>query len=307
MSRAERTSASSGNVSLGRDLDHRRFTVDGCPSRESPFALELSPRKRLPSAEGAQCGRRPPPEGAGAVTVSESGQFERREGKGNLCKQCQLKVTELKRQALSLADPGSLKDPGFATFLFDKLQAPEGFTGRHEDAARCQACATPPHQLRQRALQMVVALADDVPDLPPFSGLPGAAHGVLALPSAHDWPPPKAGTVLPAGDRCRGPGWRPGGIEGPKSAVLGSVTIQARQHLEGMWNISRVNNFLPQPGPSQGLTVEVGRESMCPEVISINGPVAPALLRSPPLRERTTPTPQTSTPSTSAAASFFIR
>ncbi|XP_048831159.1 kinesin-like protein KIF26A isoform X1 [Brienomyrus brachyistius] len=302
MSRADRTS-----VSRGRDLDHRRFTVDGCPSRESPFSLELSPRKRLPSAEGAQCSRRPPPEGAGAVTVSESGQFERRGGKGSLCKQCQLKVTELKRQALSLADPGSLKDPGFATFLFEKLQAPESFAGRHEDTARCQACATPPHQLRQQALQMVVALADDVPDLPPFSGLPGATHGVLALSSPHNWPPPKAGTVLPAGDRCRGPGWRPGGIDGPKSAVLGSVTIQARQHLEGMWNISRVNNFLPQPGPSRGLAVEVARERTGPEVIGINGPVSPALLQSSPLREQTAPTPQGSTPSTSAAASFFIR
>ncbi|KAG5857652.1 hypothetical protein ANANG_G00021690 [Anguilla anguilla] len=109
MFRPERTNLNLGDATRGRDPDHRRFTVEGCPGRESPFSLELNPRKRLHSAEEALCGSRPPPEGAGSVTISESGHFERRDLKGNLCKQCQMKVAELKRQALALTDPGSLK------------------------------------------------------------------------------------------------------------------------------------------------------------------------------------------------------
>lgn len=80
--------------------------VEGCPSGESPFPLDLNTRKILHSSEYARCNSRPPPEGAGSVTVSES---ERRDGKGSFCQQCQINVTELKRQALALADPSSLK------------------------------------------------------------------------------------------------------------------------------------------------------------------------------------------------------
>ncbi|KPP64119.1 hypothetical protein Z043_117575 [Scleropages formosus] len=105
----DRTSSARGSAAPGRDPEHRRFTVEGCPTRESPLALELSPRKRLHSAGEAQCSSRPPPEGAGSVSVSEPGHLERREGKVNPCRQCLLKVGELKRQALALADPGSLK------------------------------------------------------------------------------------------------------------------------------------------------------------------------------------------------------
>lgn len=80
--------------------------VEGCPSGESPFPVDLSPRKLLHLAKDARCSSRPPPEGAGSVTVSES---ERRDGKGSFCQQCQMNVTELKRQALALTDPSSLK------------------------------------------------------------------------------------------------------------------------------------------------------------------------------------------------------
>lgn len=73
--------------------------VEGCPSGESP----ATPRKRLHSAEDARCSSRPPPEGAGSVSISES------EEKGGFCQQCQQKVTELKKQALALADQNSLK------------------------------------------------------------------------------------------------------------------------------------------------------------------------------------------------------
>lgn len=73
--------------------------VEGCPSGESP----VTPRKRLHSAEDARCSSRPPPEGAGSVSISES------EEKGGFCQQCQKKVIELKKQALALADQNSLK------------------------------------------------------------------------------------------------------------------------------------------------------------------------------------------------------
>lgn len=73
--------------------------VEGCPSGESP----VTPRKRLHSAEDARCSSRPAPEGAGSVSISES------EEKGGICQQCQQKVSEMKKQALALADQNSLK------------------------------------------------------------------------------------------------------------------------------------------------------------------------------------------------------
>lgn len=76
--------------------------VEGCPGGESP----ATPRKRLNSTGDAWCGSRPPPEGAGSVSISESDQ------KGGLCQQCQKKVTELKKQALALVDHNSLKVGG---------------------------------------------------------------------------------------------------------------------------------------------------------------------------------------------------
>ncbi|KAL4656400.1 kinesin-like protein KIF26A isoform X2 [Arapaima gigas] len=288
-------------------LLRRKAKVEGCPTRESPLALELSPRKRLHSAGEAQCGSRPPPEGAGSVIVSEPGHLER---KANPCRQCFLKVAELKRQAL--ADPSSLKDPGFAAFLFDKLQVTEYTpSGRHEGPARCQVCATPLHQLRQQALQTLATLAEEMPDLPPFP----ASHGVLALSSPRDWPPPKAHAVLPVGERRHGLEWSPTGADGPKPAVqvtvgtsaLGSVTIQAQQYLEGMWSISRVNNFLPQPGPTRLLSTEMEKDNVAPEAPSICSlpPLCPQ--KSPTQREQTTPGPPAPAHGTSAATSFFIR
>ncbi|KAG1935868.1 kinesin-like protein KIF26A [Pimephales promelas] len=81
--------------------------VEGCSSGESSLSLELSPRRRRLSAEEEMCAGRPAPEGAGAVSVSES---DRDETRPDLCKQCQMTVAELRRQALALSDPASLKD-----------------------------------------------------------------------------------------------------------------------------------------------------------------------------------------------------
>uniref|UniRef100_A0A4W6F5I6 Kinesin family member 26A n=1 Tax=Lates calcarifer TaxID=8187 RepID=A0A4W6F5I6_LATCA len=245
--------------------------VEGCPSGESP----VTPRKRLHSAEDARCSSRPAPEGAGSVSISES------EEKGGICQQCQQKVSEMKKQALALADQNSLKDPGYATFLFEQLQTP----GSHEAGVSCcQVCSTPLHQLRQEALQTlhapVLALSSDMAALPAASFLPQPSRVPLSSSSFHSKQLSKGQTithsVLPLGERHRVPGWSPGSnavSSGPKTSVqvtvaggqltgtVNSVTIQAQQYLEGMWSISRVNNFLPQSSSQPGLPAPIASTS----------------------------------------------
>ncbi|XP_058843458.1 kinesin-like protein KIF26A isoform X2 [Acipenser ruthenus] len=317
-------------------LRRKAKVVEGCSSRETPLSLELGPRKRRQFVEEDQCSSRPPPEGAGSVTVSEASPLERREGKGNLCKKCQLKLAELKRQALALAVPGSFKDPGFAALLFDKLQVPEyPQKGRHEGDNCCEVCATHLNQLRQEALQMVQALAQtgskETPDFASstFSGIPQRTglHNMVTLSSSKDWAlqasrqTSKPTNTLPGADRRKGLGWPQGVGNIPKSSVqvtvgpgalsstLSSVTIQAQQYLEGMWSISRVNNFLPQACLTQATMAENGKE----------GPGTEATYCSPSScvqaqpQNSTTPGAQGMlgqagvSPGTSAAASFFIR
>uniref|UniRef100_UPI003AAE7675 kinesin-like protein KIF26A n=1 Tax=Centroberyx gerrardi TaxID=166262 RepID=UPI003AAE7675 len=320
----------------------RKTKVEGCPSGESPASVDITPRKRLHSAEDARCSSRPPPEGAGSVPISES------EEKGSLCQQCQMKVSELKKQALALADASSLKDPGYAAFLFEQLQAP----GSHEAGVSCcQVCSTPLRQLRQEALQTlhapVLSFSSDMPALPATSFLPQPSRFTISSSSAHARQPPKgqplAHTVLPMGERRRGLGWSQSSSVSsvPKTSVqvtvgggqltgaLGSVTIQAQQYLEGMWSISRVNNFLPQPSPAQGLMGDADRDVTALEapLTTMTTTAAAAAATVTPCRQRsssqpgqcavgppapiasisTSSSPSSSVQSPSAAASFFIR
>ncbi|XP_019132195.2 kinesin-like protein KIF26A isoform X1 [Larimichthys crocea] len=313
----------------GRDINNRMFTVEGCPSGESP----VTPRKRLHSAEDARCSSRPPPEGAGSVSISES------EEKGGFCQQCQKKVIELKKQALALADQNSLKDPGYATFLFEQLQTP----GSHEAGVSCcQVCGTPLHQLRQEALQTlhapILTISSDITTMPTTSFIPQPARLTMSSSGVHakqlSKGQPTAHSVLPLGERHKVPGWSqsPSVSSGPKTSVqvtvaggqlsgsLSSVTIQAQQYLEGMWSISRVNNFLPQPKPAQGLigdadvdvtASEAPVTTMTTSTSSISSStLTPCRLRS--SSQQGLPAPITSaspspSPSSSAAASFFIR
>uniref|UniRef100_A0A3Q0RHF6 Kinesin family member 26A n=1 Tax=Amphilophus citrinellus TaxID=61819 RepID=A0A3Q0RHF6_AMPCI len=210
------------------------------------------------SSGEAQCSSRPPPEGAGSVSISES------EEKGGFCQQCQKKVSELKKQALALADQNSLMDPGYATFLFEQLQTP----GNHEPGC-CQVCSTPLHQLRQEALQTlhapVLAFSSNMAALPNTSFIPQPSRFTVSSSSVQtkhlSKSQPSTHSVLPVGERHMVPGWSQSSTttSGPKTSVqvtvaggqltgsLSTVTIQAQQYLEGMWSISRVNNFLPQP------------------------------------------------------------
>ncbi|XP_068436643.1 kinesin-like protein KIF26A [Clinocottus analis] len=254
------------------------------------------------------------------------------EEKGGFCQQCQKKVTELKKQALALADEHSLKDPGYATFLFEQLQRP----GSHESGC-CPVCSTSLHQLRQEALQAlhatipVLTLSSDMAAVPTTSFLPQPARFNVSSSSVHakklSKGQPAAHSVLPLGERHRVPGWSQSASvsSGPQTNVqvtvaggqisgsLSSVTIQAQQYLEGMWSISRVNNFIPQPKLAQGLMGEADKDataSEAPVTTMTTNTLTPCRLRSssqPGLPEPVTNTCSSPSPSSSAAASFFIR
>ncbi|CAB1445555.1 unnamed protein product, partial [Pleuronectes platessa] len=302
---------------------HRLFAVEGCPVGESP----VTPRKRLHSAEDARCSSRPPPEGAGSVSISES------EEKGGFCQQCEKKVSELKRQALALADQNSLKDPGYATFLLEQLKTP----GSHDAGVSCcQVCSTPLHQLRQEALQTlhapVLTFSPDMAALPTTSFLPQPSRLTMSSSSVRAKQLSKGQTVthgvLPLGERRRVPGWSqsPSASSGPSVQVtvaggqitgsLNTVTIQAQQYLEGMWSISRVNNFIPQPKMAPGLTgdpVMVVTASEAPvtnmTTTTTSSTLTPCRLGSssqPGLPSPITVMSASPSPSSSTAASFFI-
>ncbi|XP_014889678.1 kinesin-like protein KIF26A isoform X2 [Poecilia latipinna] len=308
-------------------LLRRKAKVEGCPSGESA----VSPRKRFHSAEEARCSSRPPPEGAGSVSITES------EEKGGFCQQCQRKVSELKKQAQTLADHNSLKDPGYATFLFDQLQTP----GSHEPDC-CQVCSTPLHQLRKEALQAlhspVLAFGSDMAALPTTSAQQQPSRIAGSSASVHAKQLVKGQStnrsILPLGERHKVPGWAqsPSASSGSKTSVqvtvaggqltgsLSTVTIQAQQYLDGKWSISTVNNFLPQPKQAHSLmgdaesgvpaseapvTTMTNTTSSCSSTTTslttcrLKGPNHPGI-----------PVPITSasaSSSSSAATSFFIR
>ncbi|XP_069806137.1 kinesin-like protein KIF26A isoform X3 [Dendropsophus ebraccatus] len=128
--------------------NHSGLVADRFPGREVP-----PPRKRLQSADEVLQGSRPPPEGAGAASVSELSEGP---GVGEWCPYCQAKLAELKKQALKLAVPGSLMNAQFSALIFDKLQVPDYLQkSRNEGESRCDVCATHLNQLKQEAVQMI--------------------------------------------------------------------------------------------------------------------------------------------------------
>ncbi|CAH2328631.1 kinesin KIF26A isoform X1 [Pelobates cultripes] len=244
---------------------------DRFPGRELPS----SPRKRLQSADEAVRGSRPPPEGAGAASLSELGHTEGA-GSGDWCPYCQAKLAELKKQALKLAIPGSTTNPQFSALIFDKLQVPDYLLkSRNEGESRCDICATHLNQLKQEAVQMIQAfnqtgnpeILDCPRSVPVASVLPGLSPQKMVTVSSQKEllmiagqvgkQPGKPTPVFPGTEKKKGLGWTQGPGSFPSSSLqvtvapnslggtLSSVTIQAQQYLEGMWSISRVNNFLP--------------------------------------------------------------
>ncbi|KAJ0056203.1 hypothetical protein NL108_003501, partial [Boleophthalmus pectinirostris] len=89
------------------------------------------------------------------------------------CENCNVRLTELKRQALKLLIPGpySSKDPSFSLLLHDKLQVPNSSRRAwNERDSRCDVCATHLTQLKQEAVRLVLSL--DQWDLSPTSSPP---------------------------------------------------------------------------------------------------------------------------------------
>ncbi|XP_060790331.1 kinesin-like protein KIF26A isoform X1 [Neoarius graeffei] len=297
---------------------HRRTAVDGSSSAESSSCSSSEP-----SPQQRRCGSRPQPEGARSVSITETDRDDGNKAT-DLCKQCQVTVAELKRQALVLTEPRSLQDPGFATFLFDQLQVPDWPVQGGHEGARCPVCATPMQQLRQQALQALQDLCPGadmptVPNLPSktFHGQPTrvTTHGVLTLSSRPPGSriPHPVHSMMPVAEQRRGLGWasstKPsvqvtvGG--GALSGALSSVTIQAQQYLEGMWSISRVNNFLPQPNLAHGPVAEPDPPAPLSDTATTSVSINPSR-QSSPVQFGSAVSLSSSQP-TSAATSFFIR
>ncbi|CAM2116322.1 unnamed protein product [Caretta caretta] len=311
--------------------------AEGSSGREpAPLSLELAPRKRLPpAADEDRCGSRPAPEGAGAVSLAELGHFERT-GKGGWCKNCQVKLAELKKQAVKLAasssPANSLPDPRLSALIFDKLQVPDYLQkNRNEGESRCEICATHLNQLKQEAIQMIHTLNQasyqEVPGLPQSSGaLTGVLPRMVTVSSQRDLPlvsgqvgrqSGKSTNLFSGTERKKGLGWPQGTSSFPNSSVqvtvapsglsgaLSSVTIQAQQYLEGMWSISRVNSFLPQACLAETAT-EGGWEGPNVHVASgLNNCDQTGTGGS--LTSQSLVAPAGASAGTSAAASFFIR
>ncbi|KAM4663497.1 kinesin-like protein KIF26A [Discoglossus pictus] len=295
---------------------------DRFPGREAP----PSPRKRLQSADEAVRGSRPPPEGAGAASVPELGPPE---GAGEWCPYCQAKLAELKKQALKLAIPGPSTNPQFSALIFDKLQVPDYLQkSRNDGESRCDVCATHLNQLKQEAVQMIQALnqggCPELLDRPPGSVpvatvIPRLASQNMVTVSSqkellmitgqvgrHQG---KSTSLYPGTDRKRGLAWPQGAnssvqvtvAPGSLGGTLSSVTIQAQQYLEGMWNISRVSSFLPPaslPDAPDG-----SQESQNTAMTSGHGTTEPTRAGNP----QSLVSPAVVSSGTSAAASFFIR
>ncbi|XP_048394030.1 kinesin-like protein KIF26A isoform X2 [Stegostoma tigrinum] len=325
-----------GSKSRGLEPESRRLAVlDGSPAKEVTIPLQTGLRKRLQAAEEDHCGSRPAPEGAGAVSGTEASTFEKEE-KGAWCQNCQLKLTELKRQAMKLVIPGSSKAPGFSAFMFDKLQVPDSSKrGRNEAESRCEICATHLNQLRKEAIQMVHTLGQSSQEIPELSHSSIAVSGIssriasqnmVTLSSQRDWPlvtgqanrqPGKSGNVISGPERRKGLGWPQAGSLSKSSVqvtvgssglsnALNSVTIQAQQYLEGMWSISRVNNFLPHAYLAPTTMTESGKESLSQETTNLPNSSSQTWVMGSAASQNSL-LPGRISSGTSAAASFFIR
>ncbi|XP_078263274.1 kinesin-like protein KIF26A isoform X2 [Rhinoraja longicauda] len=325
-----------GNKSLAPEPEFRRLVsqvLDGGQSKE--VSSESCLRRRLQVVEEDYRGSRPTPEGAGAVSATESCHFKKEE-KGGWCDDCQVKLAEPRRQAMKLVLPVPTKEPGFSAFIFDKLQvADTSKRGRNDGGdSRCEICATHLNQLQKEAIQTVHHLGQvpgqDIPELAhSTNAVPAgnASQNVVTLSSQRDWPfvrgqmsrqSVKSGNVISGAERRNGPGWCQGAGSLSKSSVqvtvgpgglsnaLNSVTIQAQQYLEGVWSISRVNNFLPHNYLTQATMTENGKEGLSQETVMPQNSNGQTLVAGTPAAPSSLLSGRISS-GTSAATSFFIR
>ncbi|XP_036309272.1 kinesin-like protein KIF26B isoform X1 [Pipistrellus kuhlii] len=130
--------------------------------------------------------------------------------RGVWCENCHARLAALKRQALQLLlpgpGPGAGKDPAFPAVIHDKLQVPNATRKAWNDRDnRCDICATHLNQLKQEAVQRVLALEQAAAGSEHYDGSPGSPPpplpGMPALVGsrhAGGLPPPRDWAFVPA-------------------------------------------------------------------------------------------------------------
>ncbi|XP_030577188.1 kinesin-like protein KIF26A [Archocentrus centrarchus] len=290
------------NTARGRRPDYRRYTV---VEGETPLPLaSTGRRKRLHSAGEDEeeevrrsCASRPNPEGS--LSASELSHYNKPEEEElrRLCQRCHIMASQLNRQAAALADTTALKDPAYASFLFDKLQRLQlPRRGRHASVdARCDVCGASFQQLRRLALRRALGISREMAPRPATPSATSESSWV------HDELPVKQQRWTQE-EQQQGGGapWRWGGVQstylgGGGAKGLATVTplpLNPAQYLEGVW---RVSCCTPELQHSTGLTSDGGHVTVKRSTQDVPAKPAAHSIGT-----------QTSQPP-SAAAAFFIR
>ncbi|XP_006897800.1 PREDICTED: kinesin-like protein KIF26B [Elephantulus edwardii] len=266
--------------------------------------------------------------------------------RGVWCENCNARLVELKRQALKLLLPGPFpgKDPAFSAVIHDKLQVPNTTRKAWNDRDnRCDICATHLNQLKQEAIQMVLALEraaggehyDASPGSPPpLANIPtlvGARH-MGAGQQPRDWAfvPGPCATSGYTGFVTNKHSSKPNSLGVSNGAekkggspthqakvslqmatspsngnIFNSVAIQAHQYLDGTWSLSRTNGVTLYPYQISQLMTETSREGLTEAALNRYNADKPVACSAP-----AAPGPSgAGEPSsgTSVAASFFAR
>ncbi|KAH0501697.1 Kinesin-like protein KIF26B [Microtus ochrogaster] len=234
-------------------------------------------------------------------------------------------------------------DPAFAAVVHDKLQVPNTIRKSWNDRDnRCDICATHLNQLKQEAIQMVLALEqaagsehyDASPGSPPsistipalvgsrhmgglqqprewaFVPAPYATSTYTGLVNKHSGKPSSLGVSNGAEKKSGSPTHQAKvslqmATSPNNGNILNSVAIQAHQYLDGTWSLSRTNGVTLYPYQISQLMTETGREGLTESALNrynADKPVASSV----PASQGSCVASETST-GTSVAASFFAR
>ncbi|XP_039454368.1 kinesin-like protein KIF26A [Oreochromis aureus] len=284
--------------------DYRRYTV---VEGDTPLPLgSTCRRKRLHSAGEDEeeevrrsCASRPNPEGSlSAGELSRYGKPEEEELR-RLCQRCHIMASQLNRQAAALADTTALKDPAYASFLFNKLQRLQlPCCIRHASIeAHCDVCGASFQQLRRLALRRALGVSRE---MAPRLAAPSAAPISESSWVCDELPVKQQRWKHKEQQQEGGAPWRSSIVQstylgGGGAKGLATVTplpLNPAQNLEGVW---RVSCCTPELQHSTGLTADGGHLTVTDTAQNV--PVKPAA--------HSIGT-QTSQPP-SAAAAFLIR
>ncbi|KAM4862139.1 kinesin-like protein KIF26B [Thomomys bottae] len=297
----------------------------GSPGPASPGIGTSSPGS-LGGSPGFGTGSPGSGSGGGSSPGSDRG--------GVWCENCHARLEELKRQALRLLLPGPFpgKDPAFSAVVHDKLQVPNTTRKAWNDRDnRCDLCATHLNQLKQEAIQMVLALEQAAPGSPPPLSpvpVPASVRHAGGLHQPRDWafvPPAYApstytGLVNKHSSKPNSLGVS-SGLEKKNGSptqqakvsiqmatspsngnILNSVAIPAHQNLDSAWSLSRTNGVTLYPYQISQTVTEPGREGQTEAVLNrYNADKPSACSVAAPQGSSETST------GTSVAASFFAR